>query len=72
MIRFALEALRVIKETNVKLGATLAVRIGINTLGPIIAGVLGTDKPVFDGVKCSDQHRSKGSEHVCGGKSSDL
>jgi PAS domain S-box-containing protein len=48
MIRFALEALRVLEETNVKLSATLAVRIGINTGGPIIAGVLGTDKPVFD------------------------
>jgi class 3 adenylate cyclase len=48
MIRFALEALRVLEETNVKLGANLSVRIGINTGGPIIAGVLGTDKPVFD------------------------
>jgi class 3 adenylate cyclase len=47
-VRFALEALRVINETNIKLGASLAVRIGINTGGPIIAGVLGTDKPVFD------------------------
>jgi PAS domain S-box-containing protein len=47
-IRFALEALRVLEETNVKLGANLAIRIGINTGGPIIAGVLGTDKPVFD------------------------
>lgn len=24
------------------------MRIGINTGGPVIAGVLGTDKPVFD------------------------
>jgi class 3 adenylate cyclase len=47
-IRFALEALRVLDECNVKLGANLAVRIGINTGAPIIAGVLGTDKPVFD------------------------
>jgi class 3 adenylate cyclase len=47
-VRFALEAHRVINEANVKLGASLAVRIGINTGGPVIAGVLGTDKPVFD------------------------
>lgn len=26
----------------------LNVRIGINTGGPLIAGVLGTDKPTFD------------------------
>jgi class 3 adenylate cyclase len=47
-VRFGLEALRVLDEMNVKLNATLSVRIGINTGGPIIAGVLGTDKPVFD------------------------
>jgi PAS domain S-box-containing protein len=47
-LRFALDALKVLDETNVKLSAALAVRIGINTGGPVIAGVLGTDKPVFD------------------------
>jgi class 3 adenylate cyclase len=48
MVRFALEALHALDSTNVQLGANLAVRIGVNTGGPIIAGVLGTDKPVFD------------------------
>jgi PAS domain S-box-containing protein len=48
MVRFALEALRSLDEANAKLQANLAVRIGVNTGGPIIAGVLGTDKPVFD------------------------
>jgi PAS domain S-box-containing protein len=47
-VRFGLDALRTIEECNVKLSANLAVRIGVNTGGPIIAGVLGTDKPVFD------------------------
>jgi class 3 adenylate cyclase len=47
-VRFTLEALRALEETNIKLGANLAVRIGVNTGGPVIAGVLGTDKPVFD------------------------
>jgi class 3 adenylate cyclase len=48
MVRFALDALQVLDETNVKLDSNLSVRIGVNTGGPIIAGVLGTDKPVFD------------------------
>jgi class 3 adenylate cyclase len=33
---------------NVKLSSLLSVRIGINTGGPILAGVLGTDRPTFD------------------------
>jgi hypothetical protein len=32
---------------NVKVGALLTVRIGINTGSPIITGVLGTDRPTF-------------------------
>jgi class 3 adenylate cyclase len=48
MIRFALECLTALDEVNVKLDSNLTVRIGINTGGPVIAGVLGTDKPVFD------------------------
>jgi PAS domain S-box-containing protein len=47
-VRFALEAILSLDETNVKLDSNLVVRIGVNTGGPIIAGVLGTDKPVFD------------------------
>jgi PAS domain S-box-containing protein len=47
-IRFALEALMALEELNVKLTASLSLRIGVNTGGPIIAGVLGTDKPAFD------------------------
>jgi class 3 adenylate cyclase len=48
MVRFALDVLGALEEVNVKLSASLCVRIGVNTGGPIIAGVLGTDKPVFD------------------------
>ncbi|OHT03304.1 Adenylate and Guanylate cyclase catalytic domain containing protein [Tritrichomonas foetus] len=47
-VRFALEALNELDEVNVKLSSSLQVRIGINSGGPLIAGVLGTDKPVFD------------------------
>jgi class 3 adenylate cyclase len=48
MVKFGLEALQVIDCVNEKLGAFLAVRIGINSGGPILAGVLGTDRPTFD------------------------
>jgi class 3 adenylate cyclase len=48
MVRFAIEALQVIDCVNEKLGAFLSVRIGINSGGPILAGVLGTDRPTFD------------------------
>lgn len=44
-VKFALDCLIAI---NVKLNTSLCVRIGVNTDGPIITGVLGTDKHVFD------------------------
>jgi class 3 adenylate cyclase len=47
-INFALDALQALEEINAQLSSNLKVRIGINTNGPLIAGVLGTDKPVFD------------------------
>ncbi|OHS95919.1 Adenylate and Guanylate cyclase catalytic domain containing protein [Tritrichomonas foetus] len=47
-VKFGIDALNSLEDANVKLDASLMVRIGINTGGPIIAGVLGTDKPVFD------------------------
>lgn len=36
------------EEINMKLNASLEVRIGVNSGGPLIGGVLGTDKPTFD------------------------
>jgi PAS domain S-box-containing protein len=48
MVRFAVDALQVIEAVNEQFGAALAVRIGINSGGPILAGVLGTDRPTFD------------------------
>lgn len=47
-VRFALDCLAELETVNVKLNANLCVRIGINSGGPLLAGVLGTDKPVFD------------------------
>lgn len=47
-VNFALEFIEHLYEINAKLGSHLEVRIGINSGGPLIAGVLGTDKPLFD------------------------
>jgi hypothetical protein len=33
---------------NESLDTQLQIRVGVNTDGPLIAGVLGTEKPVFD------------------------
>jgi class 3 adenylate cyclase len=48
VVQFGLDCLSSLEEVNSQLDANLAVRIGVNTDGPLIAGVLGTDKPVFD------------------------
>jgi class 3 adenylate cyclase len=47
-VQFALECLDAIEFLNDQLNASLEVRVGVNTGGPLIAGVLGTDKPLFD------------------------
>ena len=47
-ITFGLRVLDAIEDLNDQLNASLAVRIGVNSGGPIIAGVLGTEKPLFD------------------------
>jgi class 3 adenylate cyclase len=48
LVVFALDSLQTLDDLNMKLTVTLKVRIGINSGGPIIAGVLGTDNRVFD------------------------
>ncbi|KAK8839284.1 hypothetical protein M9Y10_032216 [Tritrichomonas musculus] len=48
IVNFGLDCLTEIEEVNIKLSSNLQLRIGINSGGPILAGVLGTDKPVFD------------------------
>lgn len=48
MIRYGLSCLTLLEEVNIILDTILTVRIGINTGGPLIAGVLGTKNPVFD------------------------
>lgn len=48
ILKFGLDCLAELDDINAKLNANLAVRIGVNSGGPIHAGVLGTDKPVHD------------------------
>ena len=50
IISFGLDALDVIDQTNIRLDANLSVRVGVNSGGPVIAGVLGqaVGKPLFD------------------------
>jgi PAS domain S-box-containing protein len=48
VIDFGLGCLAAIEHVNSELKSSLEVRIGVNTDGPLIAGVLGTEKPLFD------------------------
>ncbi|EAX97604.1 Adenylate and Guanylate cyclase catalytic domain containing protein [Trichomonas vaginalis G3] len=47
-VRCCLRVQKAMEEINMKLNASLEVRIGVNSGGPLIGGVLGTDKPTFD------------------------
>ena len=47
-IKFALEVVDEIDNINRCLESHLSIRIGVNSGGPVIAGVLGSDKPLFD------------------------
>lgn len=45
---FGLEAIQCLRDLDKELGLKLQIRVGINTGGPIVAGVLGTEKPTFE------------------------
>ena len=47
-VLFALDAIDVISQLNTDFQEHLSIRIGINTDGPIIAGVIGAGKPTFE------------------------
>lgn len=47
-ILFGQEVISHMEEVNLRLVSSLSIRVGINSGGPLIAGVLGKDKPAFD------------------------
>lgn len=48
VVSFGLKAIEAILSVNQALSQNLRIRCGINTGGPIVAGVLGTEKPTFE------------------------
>jgi class 3 adenylate cyclase len=48
MVSFGLDAIASIEELNGEVNQTLRIRVGVNTGGPIVAGVLGVGKPTFE------------------------
>jgi class 3 adenylate cyclase len=50
VVQFGLDCLQSVNELNVELNESLQIRVGINTGGPIVAGVLGggAAKPTFE------------------------
>ncbi|KAK8886126.1 hypothetical protein M9Y10_041586 [Tritrichomonas musculus] len=48
VVTFGLDSLDCVTELNAELGEKLQIRVGINTGGPIVAGVLGIGKPTFE------------------------
>ena len=48
VVNFGLDALDAISDLNKELNESLRIRVGINTGGPIVAGVLGIGKPTFE------------------------
>ncbi|EAX90243.1 Adenylate and Guanylate cyclase catalytic domain containing protein [Trichomonas vaginalis G3] len=47
-VRCCIQCQKAMEEINMKLNASLEIRIGVNSGGPLIGGVLGSDKPTFD------------------------
>ena len=45
---FGQESIECIRQLDEELNIQLQIRVGINTGGPIVAGVLGTEKPTFE------------------------
>ncbi|OHT00440.1 hypothetical protein TRFO_32897 [Tritrichomonas foetus] len=48
MTHFGCLAIKAILKINSEIGQSLRIRVGINTGGPIAAGVLGVDRPTFE------------------------
>ena len=48
MVDFGLEAIAAVEHLDEETGEKLRIRVGVNTGGPIVAGVLGIGKPTFE------------------------
>ncbi|OHS98894.1 Adenylate and Guanylate cyclase catalytic domain containing protein [Tritrichomonas foetus] len=48
VVSFGIESIQAIIEINKEIGENLRIRVGVNTGGPIVAGVLGIGKPTFE------------------------
>jgi class 3 adenylate cyclase len=48
MVEFGLGSIAAVIKVNGEIGQSLRIRVGINTGGPLVAGVLGTEKPTFE------------------------
>ena len=48
VVSFGLDAIDTITEINGEINESLRIRVGVNTGGPIVAGVLGVGKPTFE------------------------
>jgi guanylate cyclase len=48
IVAFGIDCILELESVNLRLGASLEVRTGVNSGGPIVAGILGSDRPLFD------------------------
>ena len=48
VVNFGLDSLKSVGELNNELNERLQIRVGVNTGGPIVAGVIGVGKPTFE------------------------
>jgi class 3 adenylate cyclase len=48
MVSFGLEAIQCLEDLDKELDENLRIRVGVNTGGPVVAGVLGVGKPTFE------------------------
>lgn len=48
VVSFGLDAIDSVQVINEEIGENLRIRVGVNTGGPIVAGVLGSGKPTFE------------------------
>jgi class 3 adenylate cyclase len=48
IVEFGLDAISAIERINEEINEQVQIRVGVNTGGPIVAGVIGTAKPTFE------------------------